>query len=77
MPKKGEVTGGKKKCRAMSLLIFTVHQLLIRMIESIRVWYGACSGHGSEKLNAIIHLENLILVRSKVGCECVDRVYLV
>lgn len=48
MPKKGEVTGGKKKCRAMSLLIFTVHQLLIRMIESIKVWYGACSAHGLE-----------------------------
>ena len=73
MPKKEEVTGGWEKCRAMkSLIISTAHQLLIRMIESTRVWYGACSARGSENLNAIIHLENLISVRDKIGCECVD-----
>ena len=59
-----------------SLIISTAHQLLIRMIESTRVWYGACSARGSENLNAIIHLENLISIRDKVGCECVDWVYL-
>jgi len=32
----------------------------------------ACSAHGSENLNAIIHLENLISIRTKVGCEYVD-----
>lgn len=56
-----------------SVIICTVHRLLIGMIESTRVWCGACSSaHGSENLNAIIHLENVMLIRNKVGCECVD-----
>ena len=59
-----------------SLIICAVHQLLIGMIESARVWCGACSAHGSENLDAIIHLENLISIRTKVGCECVDWIYL-
>ena len=73
MLKKEEVTGGRKKCRAMkSLIICTVHQLIIRMVESTRVWCWACSAYGSRNLNAIIHLENLISIRSKVGCEGVE-----
>jgi len=72
-----KLTGGWKKCGAMkSLIICTVLQLLIGIIESASVWCGACRAHGSENVNAIIHLENLTSIRTKLGCECMDWVYL-